>query len=227
MDHINQQQYPRVAFDGKVLFLVYEYLGRIRLRRSRDGLHWSSPERVADTGIWRHWLHACGPGETIGEHPFVSDNYDCLAGAPPGIIVDQGRIYIFVGLGQNPGAIGCYTGPVTAPAHQFTRCLFNPLFSGAETYGPLESNGQHANPYFDFRTMSSAEVLIIEDRIYMLYEGVRGPGKDDPGDTQFGLGLARTSTDQIDGPWEKFHWEPYYCRFTRQHRPGARGHRDF
>jgi beta-xylosidase len=59
------------------------------------------------------------------------------------------------------------------------------------------------NPYFDFRTLSSAEVIRIDDRYYMLYEGVRGPGPGDPGDSQFGLGLARSLTDRFDGPWEK------------------------
>ena len=45
-------------------------------------------------------------------------------------------------------------------------------------------------------------------RYYMLYEGVRGPGPGDAGDTQFGLGLARSVTGEIDGPWEKFPGNP-------------------
>lgn len=49
---------------------------------------------------------------------------------------------------------------------------------------------------FDFRTISSADVLRVGDQLYMLYEGVRGPGPGDAGDTQFALGLART----IAGP---------------------------
>ncbi len=43
---------------------------------------------------------------------------------------------------------------------------------------------------------------------YMLYEGVRGPAQGDPGDSQFGLGLARSLTDRIDGPWEKSQGNP-------------------
>ena len=46
------------------------------------------------------------------------------------------------------------------------------------------------------------------ERYYMLYEGVRGPGEGDPGDTQFGLGLARSLTPAIDGPWEKYPGNP-------------------
>jgi len=42
----------------------------------------------------------------------------------------------------------------------------------------------------------------------MFFEGVRGPGEGDPGDTQFALGLARTTTDQIDGPWETYSENP-------------------
>jgi beta-xylosidase len=42
----------------------------------------------------------------------------------------------------------------------------------------------------------------------MLYEGVRGPMPGDAGDTQFGLGLARSLTDQIDGPWERYPGNP-------------------
>ena len=42
----------------------------------------------------------------------------------------------------------------------------------------------------------------------MLYEGIRGPGPGDPGDTQFGLQLARSMTSAIDGPWERFAGNP-------------------
>ena len=37
---------------------------------------------------------------------------------------------------------------------------------------------------------------------------MRGPGPGDGGDTQFGLGLARSLTAQIDGPWEKYTGNP-------------------
>jgi hypothetical protein len=208
VDHVEQQQYPRVAYNGASFFLVYEYLGRTRLRRSTDGLTWSAPERVADTGIWKLWLRTCRKEERIHPHPFVTYEYECLSGAPPGIFVEGGRLYIFVGLGQNPGGMGCYTGSVTAQGEQFTRCRHNPLFVGAGEYGPLEEKGAQTNPYFDFRTISSAEVQRIGARVYMLYEGVRGPGPGDAGDSQFGLGLARSLTSAIDGPWEKYPGNP-------------------
>jgi hypothetical protein len=58
VDHVEQQQYPRVAYNGATFFLVYEYLGRTRLSRSTDGLTWSKPERVADTG---YGSYGCAP----------------------------------------------------------------------------------------------------------------------------------------------------------------------
>ena len=45
-------------------------------------------------------------------------------------------------------------------------------------------------------------------RFYMLFEGTRGPGPFDAGDTQFGVGMARSLTNQLDGPWEKFSGNP-------------------
>ncbi len=207
-DHTDQQQYPRLTYNGAALFLVYEYLGRARLRRSTDGLIWSMPERVADTGVWKLWLRTCRQEERIHAHPFVPYEYECLAGGPPGIFVEGGRLYIFVGLGQNPGAMGCYVGSVTTTGERLTRCQHNPLFVGAGEYGPPEEKGPQTNPYFDFRTISSAEVQRVGDRVYMLYEGVRGPGPGDGGDTQFGLGLARSLTSNVDGPWEKYPGNP-------------------
>jgi hypothetical protein len=208
VDHTEQQQYPRVAYNGTTFFLVYEYLGRARLRRSTDGLTWSMPERVADTGVWKLWLRTCREEERIHEHPYVPYEYECLAGGPPGIFVEEGRLYIFVGLGQNPGAMGCYFGSITTTGERFTRCQNNPLFVGAGEYGPLDEKGPQVNPYFDFRTISSAEVQRVGSHVYMLYEGVRGPGPGDGGDTQFGLGLARSLTTNVDGPWEKYPGNP-------------------
>ena len=208
VDHTEQQQYPRVAYNGATFFLVYEYLGRARLRRSTDGLTWSMPERVADTGVWKLWLRTCRKEERIHAHPFVPYEYECLAGGPPGIFVEGGRLYIFVGLGQNPGSMGCYTGSATSTGEQLTRCQHNPLFVGAGEYGPLDEKSAQTNPYFDFRTISSAEVQRVGSHVYMLYEGVRGPGPGDGGDTQFGLGLARSLTPAIDGPWEKYPGSP-------------------
>ncbi|MBN1920730.1 MAG: hypothetical protein JW892_05760 [Anaerolineae bacterium] len=208
LDHIDQQQYPRVAYDGQTLFLVYEYRGRVRMRRSNDGLQWGEAERISASTIWKRWLRDCHPEESIGQHPFVPYDYECLAGGPPGIAIVDGTVYVFMAMGQNPGSMGCYYGPTSSAAMEFQRCRHNPLFTGAESYGPLEASGEAANPYFDFRTISSAEVQRINDRFYMLYEGVRGPGPGDHGDTQFALGLARSLEAHIDGPWEKFPGNP-------------------
>jgi hypothetical protein len=190
------------------MVLVYEYLGRVMLRRSEDGLHWSRPQHVDETGVWKQWLDDCPVEEQIGRHPFVADDYECLSGGPPGVYIEDGHAYVFVAVGQNPGGMGCYSGRVNGNARRFERCENNPLFVGAGDYGPLEVAGPAANRYFDFRTISSAEVLKVGDRYYMLYEGVRGPAKDDPGDSQFGLGLARSLADKIDGPWEKYPGNP-------------------
>jgi hypothetical protein len=207
-DHVNQQQYPRTHYDGASLTLVYEYLGRVMLRRSTDGLNWNAPQRVALSGIWKLWWRGCPAAERIGSHPFVPYDFECLAGAPPGVYVQGERVYVFMAVGQSPGGMGCYYGSLETPASNFRPCLHNPLFRGASQYGPLEERGSAANPYFDFRTISSAEVQKVGDRYYMLYEGVRGPGPGDPGDSQFGLGLARSLTNQIDDPWETFPGNP-------------------
>ncbi|MEJ2211110.1 MAG: hypothetical protein P8129_19005 [Anaerolineae bacterium] len=207
-DHVVQQQYPRVAYDGQTMILVYEYLGRVMLRRSEDGLNWSRPQQVDNTGIWKVWLRGCSAGEQIGEHPFVRYDYECLAGGPPGIWIEGEDVYVFVAVGQNPGGMGCFRGKVRGNAERYLRCANNPLFSGAAEYGPLNAFGPAANAYFDFRTISSAEVTRVGDRYYMLYEGVRGPGPGDAGDSQFGLGLARSVEERIDGPWETYPGNP-------------------
>jgi len=209
---IDQQQYPRVAFDGQLLHMVYEYRGMVMHRSSADGLAWEAPTFVPATGFWARDFQPCPTGAAVGEHPHTAPVAECLVGGPPGIYIEGEELYLFVGMGQNPGAMGCYHGRVDGAIAQLERCSANPLFVGATTYGDTTaSDGPSdgtANPYFDFRTISSAEVQRIGDRYYMLYEGVRGPGRGDPGDTQFGLGLARSSTDQLDGPWETFAGNP-------------------
>lgn len=65
-----------------------------------------------------------------------------------------------------------------------------------------------SNPYFDHRTISSAEVIRVDGRYYMPFKGTRRPGPEDAGDSQFGLGLARSIADDIDGPWEEFPGNP-------------------
>lgn len=192
--------------------LIYEYLGRTMLRTSGNGLNWSRPGRVAETGIWKTWLLPCPAAERIGQHPFVPYDYECLAGGPPGIYVADGLVYVIVAVGQSPAGMGCYVGRTGQPPGEFQRCANNPLFRGAAEYGPLDLTGRAANPYFDFRTISAAETIRLgegpETRYYMLYEGLRGPGPGDNGDTQFGLGLARSLTNQIDGPWETYPGNP-------------------
>jgi hypothetical protein len=195
--------------------MVYEYRANVFLRRSRDGLHWSRAEEIPLTGIWQSWLMPCPPRGEIGEHPFSPKQYDCLVGSPPGIFIDapadaeaSPEVYIFVGLGQNPSAMGCYRGAMHAPAALYRQCDANPLFVGNDQYGPLDDTGPQSNPHFDFRTISSADVIQIGDEYYMLYEGVRGPDAGAAGDTQFALGLARTTSGVIDGPWETFSGNP-------------------
>jgi hypothetical protein len=216
-DQIDQQQYPQVvrldSEDHMQWTMVYEYRANVMVRRSTDGLAWTAAEEVPLTGIWADWLMPCAEEEQIGEHPYSPSEFDCLVGSPPGLTlayneVGEPELFTFVGLGRNPGHMGCYRGAPGAPAATWRKCKANPLFAGSSIYGPGAANGIAANPYFDFRTISSADVLQVDDLHYMLYEGIRGPGAGDAGDTQFGLGLARSLTDQIDGPWETFPGNP-------------------
>jgi hypothetical protein len=218
-DHVDQQQYPRVAVwtgpaqpDRPAWVMVYEYRANTILRRSGDGLTWSQPAEVPLTGIWRDWLMPCRPEQAVGPHPHTPAAFDCLSGSPPGLYIDTTpagpELYLFVGMGQNPGALGCYRGPLATAAVLLRQCDQNPLFTGSPDYGPLDQTGAAANPHFDFRTISSAEVLRVGTRYYLFYEGVRGPQAGDAGDTQFGLGLARSTGDRIDGPWERFPGNP-------------------
>jgi hypothetical protein len=205
-DHIDQQQYPRVAFDGERLHMVYEYRGMVMHRTSTDGAEWSHPEFVPDTGYWDEGFRgrSCTPAQRVGPHPFTAATYDCLMGGPPGVHAVDGQLYIFVALGQNPGSLGCLVGPAAGSVAEMRPCAFNPLLTGAATYGPPDVHGPAADPYYSFRTLSSVEIQQIGDRYYMLFEGIRGPGPGDAGDTQFGLGLARSTTSALDGPWELF-----------------------
>ena len=216
IDLTNQQQYPRVAAFGqgknRTYYMVYEHGAKVFLRRSPDGLAWDDAEQITSTGIWNLWYRACAAEESIGQHPFVPYGYECLSGAPPGIVIAgndvAAQVYVFVAMGQNPGHLGCFVGTLDQPGTYFTRCRNNPLISGAQEYGPTHVTGHAANAYFDFRTISSAEVLQVNGRYYAFYEGIRGPGPNDPGDSQFGLGLARSTTSEMDGPWEKFRHNP-------------------
>lgn len=208
-DQIDQQQYPRVTHSKDTGWLmVYEYRANTMLRRSMDGLQWSPAEEVPLTGIWQQWLMPCADFERVGAHPFAAPAYDCLIGGPPGISLEGQNFYVFVGMGQNPSHLGCLVGNANAPASLMRKCLANPLFSGAAEYGPLDQSDATANPFFDFRTISSADTLQVGQHFYLFYEGVRGPIRDAPGDTQFALGLARTVASAIDGPWQSYPGNP-------------------
>ena len=209
-----QQQYPRTAVHETTgtMYMVYETFGGTQMRLSLDGLAWSDPVKVGDTGHWRLSLRECPPYERIGTHPFVPPDFECLSGGPPGLFIEGDTIYVLVGAGQAPGHMECYKGTVGLNPERYTRCENNPLFTGAPEYGPLEVRGEAANPWWDFRTISSADVHAIgvgpNRRYYMVYEGLRGPGPGDPGDTQFGLGFARSLTSEFDGPWQTWSGNP-------------------
>jgi len=209
-DDIDVQQYPRVAHAGDGSWvMVYEWRGQDYLRTSADGLNWSRSRHVPGTGLADANGGPCPPYQAVGPHPNVaSDTYTCLSGGPPGLFVQGSQMWVFVGMGENPGHMGCYTGLVADGAPGLKPCGANPLFSGAASYGPQDLVGPAANRYFDFSIISAADVLQVGDRYYMTYEGVRGPGPGAAGDTQFNLGFARSATSQIDGPWEKYPGNP-------------------
>jgi len=210
-DQVEQQQYPRVArADSGLWLMVYEWRAVAVLRTSWDGLNWSRPTAIEGTGQWRSPPLACRPVEVIGLHPFVdpAQEYSCLSGGPPGLYVEGDQLYVFVGLGKNPGRMGCLAGSLAQGVSNLRPCAMDFLFQGSESYGPLDVVGAAANPHFDFRIISSAEVLKVNGRYYMAYEGVRGPSAPGGGDVQFNLGFARSAGPVVDGPWEKYPGNP-------------------
>jgi len=210
-DHITAQQYPRVAFADDAAYLMYEWHAHPILRESKDGLNWSEGVEIrSPSGTWPSSFAPCSEIERIGTHPNIrGEVHDCLLGAPPGVYVEGDRLFIFVGAGSAPGHMRCYQGPRATGVAGLELCDHDPLFSGAATYGPVDAFGAEANPYFDFRYVSSADVIKVGDRYYMAYEGVRGPDELERGmDTQFGLGFARSVGTEIDGDWEKFPGNP-------------------
>lgn len=206
------QQYPRVAVaDDGMHYLAYEWHAQVILRRSPDGLVWSDwAYLTVPGGTWPPAYAPCSDVERIGPHPNIRGEADgCLVGAPPGIFVEGDTLYVFTAAGSAPGHMRCYKGDRHGDLGSLTRCDTDPLFEGAREYGPVDARGADANPYFDFRYVSSAEVVKVGERYYMAYEGIRGPDELERGmDTQFALGFARSLTDQIDGPWEKFPGNP-------------------
>ena len=209
-DHTHQQQYPRVFYDGGQVYIVYEWGAMTLMRTSTDGLTWSAEAQVPGTGAWHADQGQCTEAESIGEHPHIHSEleFDCLVGAPPGIYVEGDLLYVFVGLGRAPGHMGCYVGGKYAGTAGLRKCAANPLFGAEQGYGPIDALGAAANPYFEFRTVSSADVVRVGDRYYMAYEGVRGPSDPTVVDNQFALGFARSAGLTIDGPWEKYPGNP-------------------
>lgn len=208
-DHIEQQQYPRVFVDEN-MYLVYEFGAYVYLRTSEDGLSWTASDHVPGTWIWDRPYGTCEGEAVIGLHPHIHQElqYDCLVGGPPGIFIEDDQIYVFVALGQAPGRMGCLVGDLNLGLESMRPCQANPLFQAENGYGPVDVVGPNANPFFEFRTISSADVVKVGDHYYMTYEGVRGPSSYTVVDDQFGLGLARSAGPLIDGPWEKYPHNP-------------------
>jgi len=210
-DHTHQQQYPRVFFDADRAYMVYEWGAGTLLRTSADGITWSAELGVSGTGQFHSSDRPCTDAESIGEHPNIwneAEYGDCLVGAPPGITIEGDMLYVFVGLGRDPGHMGCYVGNKYAGAAGLRKCASNPLFGAEAGYGPPDALGAAANPYFEFRTISSADVVRLGDHYYMAYEGVRGPSDPTVVDNQFALGFARSAGPAIDGAWEKYPGNP-------------------
>jgi hypothetical protein len=208
-DRTWQQQYPRVtrAWDGR-FYMVFEHGAAAWIARSRDGLNWSRPFVIPGTGTWTLAEAPCKEAARIGRHPFVWVEDECMAGGPPGIIIENSTVYVFVGLGQSPASMGCFQASLWN-IYRWKECSADPLFSGATDYGPQEMLGGDANPYFDFRTITSAEVLRVDGMYYMAYEGVRGPHNSVIGrDSQFALGFARART--LNGAWEEYPGNPIF-----------------
>jgi hypothetical protein len=205
-DHITAQQYPRVTrADDGTWYMAYEWHAQVMLRRSQDGLNWSDWEYVRTPGgTWSTDYAPCSPVESISAHPHIRGQADnCIVGGPPGIYVEGDMLYVFVMAGSAPSHIRCYKGNRHGDLGELQLCDTDPLLSGANTYGAVDVSGADANAYFDFRYISSAEVLKVGDYYYMAYEGIRGPSELEFGrDNQFGLGFARAST--IDSTWELY-----------------------
>jgi len=210
-DRAAAQQYPRVAVaeDG-THYMAYEWHAQTMLRTSPDGIVWSDwTPLTAPAGTWHTDFQPCSEVERIGPHPFIrGEVHNCLVGAPPGIYVEGEMLYVFVAAGSAPGHMRCYKGS-RFDLDGLQVCENDPLFAGVPEYGPVDLVGAAANNYFDFRYVSSADLLRVGDRYYMAYEGIRGPEALEIGrDTQFALGFARSVSGQIDGEWEKFPGNP-------------------
>jgi hypothetical protein len=210
-DHITAQQYPRIirADDG-THYMAYEWHAQTILRKSPDGLTWS-PEwwyLRNPGGEWPESFFPCDPLEQIGTHPNIRGQEGlCLVGGPPGLYIEGDTLYVFVMAGNNPAHMRCYKGNRHQPLDRLQLCETDPLFTGAESYGAVDAFGADAADYFDFRFISSADILRQGDYYYMAYEGIRGPSELEFGrDNQFGLGFARSQS--LDSPWQTFNGNP-------------------
>lgn len=205
-DHITAQQYPRVAqADDGLWYMVYEWHAQTILRRSDDGLNWSDWDYLTiPGGVWPREHADCETIEAIGEHPNIRGQGDvCLIGGPPGLYIEGDILYVFVMAGSAPSHMRCYKGNRHADLGDLQVCDIDPIFSGTTDYGSLDEFDADANPYFDFRYISSADVMRVGDFYYMAYEGIRGPSELEFGrDNQFALAFARTN--QIDSTWELY-----------------------
>jgi len=189
-----------------MFYMVFEHDAQAYLTMSYDGLDWTRPRVNPKSGLWRYSDGPCGPGMKIGPHPSIATEYNCMAGGPPGILISGNRLYEFVGLGQNPAHMGCFWSWLS-DVYTLFPCSANPLFTGAMEYGPLDARGPDAAPFFDFRYITSADMLVDENMYYMTFEGIRGPSSPNAGrDDQFALGFARSPV--VSGPWETYHGNP-------------------
>jgi hypothetical protein len=215
-DHITAQQYPRVTrADDGTFYMAYEWHAQTMLRTSDDGITWTDWVRMTTpAGTWPPAHHPCSDIERIGEHPHIRGQADgCLVGAPPGIYIEGDMLYVFVSAGSAPAHMRCYKGSRHEALDNLQICDTDPLFGGAREYGDLDLSGADANAYFDFRYVSSADILKVGDYYYMAYEGIRGPDVLERGmDTQFGLGFARARS--LDSTWEKYPNNPIIMDMT-------------
>ena len=209
-DHITAQQYPRVivAADG-IWYMVYEWHAQAIIRRSEDGLVWSDWDYLETPGgTWQSSFAPCIEIETIGSHPNIRGQADdCILGGPPGIFIEGDMLYVFVMAGSAPSHMRCYKGNRHGDLGDLQVCDTDPLFTGSQTYGDVDLTGQDAVDYWDFRYISSADIIKVDDVYYMAYEGIRGPSELEFGrDNQFGLGFAWSQS--LDGQWQAFEQNP-------------------
>lgn len=209
-DHITAQQYPRVAVaeDG-LWYMVYEWHAQVIVRRSEDGLVWSDWDYLqTPAGTWQSSFAECSEIERIGEHPNIRGQADdCILGAPPGLFIEGDMIYVFVMAGSAPAHMRCYKGNRHGDLGDLQICDTDPLFTGSQSYGDVDLFGDEVLEFWDFRYISSAEVIQDGDYYYMAYEGIRGPSELEFGrDNQFGLGFARSTS--LDGEWETLERNP-------------------